>query len=255
MRVARAVRDRLVVCAALVAWAAAWSPSSAQAQTADEIAARHADARGRSEQWQAVRTLRMTGRATAGPGREALVVREVKRPNRVRTEFTFQGITGVFAFDGRRGWQVSPLTGIVDPRYVEPDAMQVALDQSDIDGPLAAARLRGATLTLHGQETVAGRTAWRLRATPKDGPPQDYLLDAETYLMLRTDATRQIGGRTVQVETLLGDHRSIGGLVFPHTLEMSARDSPTRLRIVVESIEINPRIDDGRFKAPSGTRR
>ena len=73
-------------------------------------------ARGGVERWQAIRSLRMTGRAFAGPGREALVTREIKRPGRVRTEFTFQGLTGVYAFDGKRGWQVSPLTGILDPR-------------------------------------------------------------------------------------------------------------------------------------------
>ena len=105
----------------------------------------------------------MTGRAVAGPGREALVTREIKRPGRVRTEFTSQGTTGVFAFDGKRGWQISPLTGVLVPSEMAPDDTLAAIGQADLDGPLVAARKQGAVLTLVGRETIVGRDA---RITP-----------------------------------------------------------------------------------------
>ena len=225
------------------------------AQTVDEIVARHVEARGNSAQWQAVRTLRMTGRALAGPGREALVTREIKRPGRVRTEFTFQGITGVFAFDGKRGWQISPLTGVLEPRLMEADDALAAVEQADLDGPLVAARRHGAALALVGREPIAGRDAFRIRVTPKNGPGQEHYIDGETFLILRSDTTRSIGGRNVAVETIFSDYRSIGGLVFPHTIEMGAANRPDRVRVVVETIEVNPSIDDSRFRAPSGTRK
>jgi outer membrane lipoprotein-sorting protein len=229
--------------------------SPARAQTIDEIVARHVEARGGAARWQAIRSIRMSGRAFAGPGREALVTRETKRPNRVRTEFTFQGITGVFAFDGTRGWQLSPLTGIVEPQALEPENTQAALDQADMEGPLVAARKKGSTLALIGQETVEGRAAYRIRVTPRTGPSQEQWIDAETYLVLRTAVPREVRGKTVQLETTFGDYRTVGGLVVPHTLEIGARGRPERVRIVVEAIELNPQIDDARFKAPSGTRR
>jgi outer membrane lipoprotein-sorting protein len=228
---------------------------TAAAQTVDEIVARHVEARGNAAQWQAVRTIRMTGRAIAGPGREALVTREIKRPGRVRTEFTFQGITGVFAFDGKRGWQISPLTGILTPTEMAPDDTLAAVGQADLDGPLAAARKQGSVLTLVGRETIAGRDAFRIRVTPKGGSALEQYLDAETFLIVRTDSTRTVGGQAVLVETTFGDYRSIGGLVFPHTIEMGARGRPTRVRVVVETIEINLSIEDSRFRAPSGTRK
>jgi hypothetical protein len=59
----------------------------------------------------------------------------------------------------------------------------------------------------------------------------------------------------VEVETTFGDYRSVGGLVFPHTIEMGTSARPERLQIVVETIEVNPSIDDARFKVPAGTRR
>jgi len=229
--------------------------AAAAAQTVDEIVARHVEARGGAARWQALRSLRMTGRAIAGPGREALVTREIKRPGRVRTEFTFQGVTGVFAYDGKRGWQISPLTGVLEPQALDPGNLQAAIDQADVEGVLVAARKKGATLSLVGREPVAGRDAFRIRVTPKAGPSQDQWLDTETYLLVRTEAVREVRGRPVLMETTYGNHRTVGGLVIPHTIDVGARDRPEQVRIVIETVDINPRIDDGRFKAPAGTRR
>jgi hypothetical protein len=44
-------------------------------------------------------------------------------------------------------------------------------------------------------------------------------------------------------------------LVIPHAIEVGARGRPQRLRIVVETVDNNPRIDDERFKTPSRARR
>jgi outer membrane lipoprotein-sorting protein len=225
------------------------------AQTIDEIVARHIAARGGLERWQAIRSLRMTGRVIAGPGREALVVREIKRPNRVRTEFTFQGITGVYAYDGARGWQVSPLTGVVEPQALEPENTQAALEQADIEGLLVSGAKKGYTMTLVGRETIAGREAYRIRLTPKTGQPLEQYLDAETGLLLRTDTTRRFRGHAVQLETTFGEYRAIGGLMFPHAIEFGARGRPGRVQIVVETVELNPVIDDARFRRPAGMRR
>lgn len=240
---------------ALTCLMCAISTGTAAAQTVDEIVAHHVAARGNAAQWQAVRTIRMTGRAIAGPGREALVVREIKRPGRVRTEFTFQGITGVFAFDGKRGWQISPLTGVLAPTGMAPDDTLTAIGQADLDGPLVAARKQGAVLTLVGRDTIDGRDAFRIRVSPNSGSAQEHYLDAETYLIVRIDSTRTVGGQAVPVETTFADYRSIGGLVFPHTIEIGARGRPTRVRVVVETIEVNPSIENSRFRAPAGTRR
>ena len=224
--------------------------SPAGAQSIDEIVARHMAARGGSERWQAIRSLRMTGRAFAGPGREALVTREIKRPGRVRTEFTFQGLTGVYAYDGKRGWQVSPLTGVLDPQDLEPENAQAAAEQADLEGALAGGARKGYTLAVIGRETLAGREALHIRVTSKTGPPQEHYLDAETYLLVRTEATRQVRGRTTLLETVYGDYRSVGGAVFAHSIDIGARGRPDRVHIVVESIEVNPSIDDKRFRMP-----
>jgi hypothetical protein len=253
-RLSRARLRRLVLAIAS-AFTVVLSATAVHAQTVDEILQRHAEAVGGTARWQTIRTLRMSGRASAGPGREALVTREIKRPGRVRTEFTFQGTTGVFAVDGRRGWQISPLTGMLEPRLMDPDEALAAAAQAEPESALAAARTQGAMLALVGRRAVAGRETLHVRVTAKNGTVQDHFVDAETYLTLRMTTTRLIGGRPVEVETAFSDYRSIGGLVLPHRIEMGSPSRPERLQIVVETIELNVPIDDARFKPPSGTRR
>ena len=146
------VRSCLVV-AVLVA------PAAVRAQTVDEIVARHIAARGGRQALAAVRTLRMTGRATAGPGREAIVRREIARPGRIRTEFVFQGTTGIYVWDGSTGWRVSPLDGRLDPEPLPAEAADISAEQADFEGPLVDWKAR-----------VIRWSAWARRRCPA-GPP------------------------------------------------------------------------------------
>src|SRR5438045_7876976 len=79
------------------------APLSLAAQskpTADDIIARYMKTVGGAEKIQAVRTLRRVGKFTGEDGFEAQVVEESSRPNRVREEFSIQGMTGINAYDG-----------------------------------------------------------------------------------------------------------------------------------------------------------
>ena len=67
------------------------------AQTADDIIAKYIKTVGGMDRIQAVTTLRRTGKFTGGGGFEAAVLQENKRPNKVREEFTMQGLIGVNA--------------------------------------------------------------------------------------------------------------------------------------------------------------
>src|SRR2546422_626541 len=81
------------------------------AQTADDIIAKYIKTVGGMDRIQAVTTLRRTGKFTGGGGFEAAVLQENKRPNKVREEFSLQGLTGVNAYDGHTGWKIEPWLG------------------------------------------------------------------------------------------------------------------------------------------------
>ena len=222
--------------------------------TAEEVVAHHERALGGIERLRAIHSVRMSGRVTAGGGREALVVREVRRPDQVRTEFTLQGVTGVYAFDGERGWKVSPFDGILAPEPMESEEARETADRADIEGPLADARAKGHEVVLVGQESLDGRDVYKLQLTLESGRVLTQYLDATTHLVVRTDSKRLVRGHSVTVETRFRDYREVEGVLFPHAIEMGAVGRPMRLSVTVERIEVNPALDEARFRMPADER-
>jgi hypothetical protein len=219
-------------------------------ETVDDVIARHIAARGGVKKIQAIQSLRMTGRATTGPGRVALVSRQMKRPGRLRTEVAFQGMTGVYIWDGVHGFEVAPFNGSMDLGALTPENAQLAEQQADIDGPLVDWQAKGHKLELLGRTTVGDRQLLELVVTLKSGAVLKDYFDPATYLLVRTESTRAYKGHNVQVETILGDYRKVGGVLFPYSIDSGAAGRPTRLRVVVDKIELNPALDDARFSIP-----
>ena len=54
----------------------------------------------------------------------------------------------------------------------------------------------------------------------------------------------------MEFETLLGDYRPTNGVMFPRSIEMGVVGRPRRLRITVETVDVNPSIDEARFRMP-----
>jgi hypothetical protein len=229
-------------------------PVVAGAQTVDELVAKHLAARGGAGKIAAIESLRMAAKARAQGGREAIVVREMKRPGRIRLEFTAQGVTGVYAYDGERGWRVSPFDGKLEPEPLPPESMASAIEGSDIGGPLFDWKAKGHRVELAGRESLEGHEAWKLKVTLKNGDVRYLYLDAQSFLHVRTEAMRNVAGRQIETETTFGDYRETAGVLFPHTVEVGVKSRPGRLRILVGSVEVNPVLDDARFRMPDASR-
>ena len=241
----RAVDARFIpVAAALLAGAAAAPP------TVDQIVERHVAARGGREALAAVRSVRMQGHAEAGPGRQAIVRREIARPGRIRTEFEFQGTTGIFVWDGSAGWRVSPLDGILEPQPLSEEQAALSAEQADIDGPLVDWKAKGHRVELVAASPLPGGEAHELAVTLKSGVVRHVWVDAVSGLVVKSSSTRKVRGHELEIEALFGDYRKDGGVAFAHSIEIGVRGRPQRLRIVVESVEVNPALDEARFRMP-----
>lgn len=220
-----------------------------QAQTVDSLIARNRKARGGVERLEAIQTLSMSGRAVARPGMEALVTREVRLPGHIRTEFTHQGVTAIYACDGSRCWYVDPMFGVFDPEPMSPADASLAIEKADILG-LSDWQAKGHRVELLGKEMIDGRETYKLQVTLSGGGVRTDYLDVETALLVREETTQTVGDRTIDLETTFSDFRSVEGVMFPHSIKTNTRDQSEFLHVVVEQIEINPRIDDARFAMP-----
>jgi hypothetical protein len=223
----------------------------APSPTVDELIGRYVTARGGIQKLRALKTLRQEGRVHAGPGRDGLVMREIKRPGKIRFEFTVQGVTSVFASDGQRGWKVDPLEGEMGPKSLPDEALIDAREQADIDGPLVDWKSKGSRVEVAGREAVDGRDAWKLKVSLRSGGVLTAWLDVESASLVRTEATRQVRGKQVRIETTFGDYRKTGGILFPHLVEVRAAGRPQVVRIVVDKVEVNPPLSDARFTPPA----
>lgn len=232
----------LVVAAVAVA-------ASASAQTADEVIAKSFEARGGLDRLRAVHSMRMPGRMSVGPEDLAMVV-EMKRPDKIRVDTSGRGRAAVQAYDGRIAWGILP-TGSGRAEVLPPDQAKAIAEQADIDGPLVDPAAKGSRVELVGREgKVDGRTAFKLKVTRREGDVAYYFVDARTYLPIRVEATRTVRGRPIEVEGTMGDYRDAGGFLWPHRLENGASGMPDKQVITIEKIEVDPPIDDARFRMP-----
>lgn len=217
----------------------------------DEIVDAHIAARGGLEAIQALQSIRATGIATASGGRVARVTQEIKRPGLYRLEFDSQGTTAVFAHDGETGWQVAPRQGIFEPQPVTPENdSEAGIDERDIEGPLVNWRDKGHTVELVGREMLADGEADKLEITLADGRVRYDYVDVASHQLVRSDKNERIGGLSLQIEETYSDFREVGGMSFPHRIETHVTNRPETITITVDAIELNPEIDDSRFRFP-----
>jgi outer membrane lipoprotein-sorting protein len=222
---------------------------TAAAQTVDQVVTRYLEARGGLARLRSVQSLRLIGTMSL-PGVEAPFVLELKRPAKMRTEFTVEGRRGIRAYDGQTAWMVLPLPG-ERARRMPPDEAAEARAQADVDfSPLVDSAAKGFTVELVGREPLPGGDTWKLVVRSKDGPPRTMYLDAKTHLVVRTDDERTLDGDDVEFVTEVGDYRSVGGLLFPYRIDLGPKGSPDRQRLTIRTIEINPSLDDARFAMP-----
>src|SRR5215218_1568088 len=197
--------------------AAAWS------QTADEIIDKHLQAIGGKDKLKAVQSERITGKMVMGQGMEAPFTMELSRPNKMRMEFTVQGMTGVQAFDGKTAWAVMPFMGKTDPEAMPAEETKKMEEQADIDGMLLDYKEHGRTVEYAGKEDLEGTPAYKLKVTQKSGDVAYVYIDAEQYLQLKQTAKTTLHGQEIESETIYGDFKKVDGLVFPHSIEQKAK--------------------------------
>ena len=238
--------DKTLAVLALVSIGAA--PLSAA--TLDEVLAKHFEALGGKDKIMAIQSAKMVAKQVMGP-QELPVTISWKRPDKVRMEFTLQGMTGIQSYDGKTAWMVMPFLGKKDPEEMTGDDLNDIIEQADlIEGPLFDWKEKGHTVELLGEETIEGTPAWKLKLTRKNGNVSTIWLDKEAYVEIKSEGKRKRGDQEIEMETSYGDYKEVGGLIFPHSIQSKPKGAPQGANISVESIELNPTLDDALFTMP-----
>lgn len=240
---------------ALVAAAAAtlaWAPC-AFAQSADELIAKHIEARGGLEPIRAVKSVTMTGKfRPPGFDGDFTYVETIARPGNVRTDITLQGLTIVQAWDGQTGWQIQPFSGRKDAERLTADDTKSLQEEADFESALIDYKAKGATVEYLGQEDVDGAPAHAIRVHLKNGDEQTYYLDPDAMLTIRVVTKQTLRGAEQQTVTDYGDYEKIEGVYFPLEMESGPKDqSNVRQRVTIDKLVVNAAVDPSIFALPA----
>jgi len=219
--------------------------------TVDEIVAKNLDARGGAEKWKTVQSYRVSGKMSLGGGMEAPFTMTKKRPEMMRLDFTFQGMTGTQAYDGTGGWMIMPFLGKKDAEPMAGDMLKEARDQADFDDQMWGYKAKGNTLELLGKSDIEGTPAYKLKLTTKDGVDSTVYVDTETFLTVKVEAKRKVQGQDVEGESSIGNYQEFGGVTFPTSIESKAKGAAGGQTITIEKVELNPAIENDLFKMPA----
>jgi hypothetical protein len=223
----------------------------AQGQTADELVNKNIQAKGGIEKIKAIKSLRITGKMTLGPGVRATSLQENDRPNLVRETVSLQGMTAITAYDGDTGWQIQPFEGHKDPELMGEDDLRDLLLDADFDGPLVDYKEKGNTVEYLGHDEVDGDDALRLKVTLKNGDIIYYFLDPDTSLEIRKEIQEFIRGAVRERVVEMGSYKPLGGVMYPYSTSQGPKNNPSAQTLTVDKIEVNVPIEKANFALPA----
>jgi outer membrane lipoprotein-sorting protein len=229
-------------------------PEAPAQLSAAQIVERNVAARGGLQAWRAVQTMSYSGKMDAGGKQNVQLpfVMEMKRPRKTRVEIEFAKDKAVQVYDGANGWKLRPFLG---RREVEPftiDEVKAASMESDLDGPLVDYATKGTQVDVEGVEKVEGQDAYKLKLNMKGGQVRQLWVDTQTFLEVKIEGVpRRMDGKMHPVEIYYRDYKSVNGLVVPYVLETTVQGVKQSHKMTIESVVVNPKLDDSLFTKPS----
>jgi hypothetical protein len=222
---------------AFTLFAATAAAAATAVRSADDLIARHLEARGGAARLKAVRTVRFSGTFKSGP---SVVQMEIlkKRPTFFRVTLRADDAVDGGGFDGA-AWELED--GV--PRRVDGAAAQTLRQAAEFEEPFIEYRAKGNTVEMAGMRSVDGRECPALRVTLADGLVREYYFDPDTFL-IAGDRKVSDGARL----TLRRDYRRVEGLEVP--FGAAERDTDTGgvvSEVHWDRVEVNVPLEDAAF--------
>ncbi len=219
------------------------------AQTLDEILTKNYQARGGLEKLRALNALKIKGKVVIpGQGIELSIVMWQKNPNKMRLESTFQEKVIIQAYDGQKAWRIMPFIS-ADAQEMSQEESQQFKEQADFENPLVVYKEKGYKLELLGKEDLEGTPVFKLKLTKTDGREIYFYLDAASGIELKSTMVLKSVVTESMNEIIFGDYKPVNGLLMPFYIE-NKTNGKTQMQMTMETIEINPAIDDAIFVMP-----
>ncbi|WP_205570577.1 MULTISPECIES: hypothetical protein [Ralstonia solanacearum species complex] len=236
----------LSACAGSAEQNAAGTPSVAQ------IIEKNAAARGGADAWRKIDSMVWIGHVESGNA-PAHFVLATKRPNKTRFEIVAMNRMALRVYDGTQGWKLRPMRRGEGPNVQQytPEELKFAHDEQVIDGLLIDHEAKGIVIKLEGTDEVEGHKAYRLNVRLPSGATRRVWVDANTFLEMKSEhETHGLLGQPVTVTVYYRDYQTIDAVKLPVVIESSAGAGQASDKLVIDKVQLNPKLDDGLFMRP-----
>jgi outer membrane lipoprotein-sorting protein len=227
------------------------------AQTVDEILDNYFENTGGIENWKNLEGMKMNAKVNQQGMEIPLEIYQMK-DGRQMTKISLQGkefFQGVF--DGETLWG----TNFMNMKAEKSDAEETAnfkLNANDFPDSFINYKEKGYTAELVGKETIDGAETFKIKLIKEpimvDGNQKDdisfYFFDVDNFVPIAVQSEIQTGPFKGKMgESTMSDYQEVDGLYFPFSLSQGVKGEQLQ-PLTIESIELNPTLDDAAFAFP-----
>jgi len=221
------------------------SVATLHAQSADEIVAKYATAMGGLDNFNKVKTAKYSGTVSA-QGDEVTITIQIVNGKAMRSDVEVMGQSITNVYNNGTGWKINPFAGATTATDATAAELPDLKTQSYIANQLMNYKARGFKIESAGEETVDGVKTNKIKLTTDDGKVTTYFIDANTSMLVKSVATRNMMGQDAEVETYYSDVKEINGIKFPMT-RIQKIEGETFQEVHFEKVELDVPIDDKIF--------
>jgi len=218
-----------------------------RAQDVEKIIAKHIKAHGGIENWEQIKTLKVSG-AFTGFSILSEFTMVKKRPYLYRNDYGLGKFDVIEVYNGKGGWTIDPWFDVSFPREINTHEKNVIQQKAEFCTPFFNYKEQGHKVEFLGKEKADGIEVFKIKLTRNDGNVETWYLNTKTYLEFKQESLWADFGSPQMQETFFDDFRKVENITIPFYID---RSYGIRNRIYeINEVVINPTIADDIFTMP-----
>jgi hypothetical protein len=221
----------------------------ANAQTADEIIAKHVEATGGKDKISQIKSIYIESTVQV-MGNDAPSTTTILNGKGFRNESEFNGQKVIQVYTDKGGWAINPFAGGADAQAMPESQYKAGRDQIYIGGPLFDYASKGYKVELQGMENVGTVSNYKIKLLAQDSSVTTFYIDPTTYYITKIVKSTSMMGQDMTLTISLSNYQKTDiGYTIPYSTETSFGEQFT-LAGTVKKIEFNKDVDPKIFDMP-----